>query len=185
MQLLDVLTINEELKDKEDLLEIVWEAFDYFPEGVWESIKHLGNVTVKHDLKIKSREKVYGAFVFDNLMGKVREMKEMLKNENLLLAVTHDPVIAIYHRFEVARFKRIVNLVRDYVSKEVGIVSLFEVEDEAAAKVAAHGLGHNQDLKHHAKPIDLMYARLLNGSLIKKDGFCDECQRKLKNRISI
>jgi len=74
MQLLDVLTINEELKDKEDLLASY--------------------------LKIKSREKVYGAFVFDNLMGKVREMKDMLKNENLLLAVTHDPVIAIYHRFE-------------------------------------------------------------------------------------
>mgnify|MGYP001074941428 CR=1 FL=1 len=184
MQLLDMLTINEELKSKEDVMEIVMEAFDYFPEGIWEGIKYLGNVNVKHDLKVKSKEKVYGAFIFNNLIDKIREMKNMLKRDDLLLAVTHDPVIAVYHRFELEKFNRIINLVHDYVSTDLGIVSLFEIEEEAATRIAAHGLGHNRGLRHHAKPIDLMYAELLEYP-IRRDGFCDECQRKLRDKIVI
>lgn len=182
MQTLDMLTINEEPENKENLLEIVWNAFDYFPEDIWEGVKYLGNISVKHDLKIKSKERFYGAFIFDNLIDRIREMKNVLKTRGLLLAVTHDPVIAIYHRFELERFKRIINLIRDYVSKDLGMVSLFEMGEETATKIAAHGLGHNQGLRHHAEPIDLMYARLLNGHPIKKNGFCSQCQRKLKNR---
>lgn len=185
MQSLDMLTINEELKNKEDLIEIMWKAFNYFPEGIWKGVNYLGNINVKHDLKIKSKEEVHGAFIFSNLMRKTREMKNMLKGEDLLLAVTHDPVIVTYHRFELERFKRIINLVYDYVSNDVGMISFFETEEKATAKIAAHGLGHNQGLSHHAEPIDLMYLRLLNGYPIKIDGFCAECQRKLRNRIEV
>ena len=184
MQFLDMLTINEKPRNKEDLLEIIWKAFDYFPEGVWEGINYLGNIKQKHDLKIKSEERVYGAFIFDGLKDMMIEMKNALKSDyDLLLAVTHDPVVAIYYRFELEKIKRIINLIRDYVSKDIGIVSLFEMEEESATKIAAHGLGHNQGLRHHTEPIDLMYARLLNGYPIKRDGFCVECQRKLMNKI--
>ncbi|NIR87662.1 hypothetical protein GWO13_08935 [Candidatus Bathyarchaeota archaeon] len=180
VQLLDVLTINEKPKNKENLLEIIYQAFCYFPQGIWQGIKYQGNINVKHDLKIKSKEKIYGAFIFNSLMVRIREKKNTLNSQGLLLAVTHDPVIAIYHRFESDRFKKIVNLIRDYVIKDVGMVSLFEVKKEAATKISAHGLGHNKGLKHHAEPIDLMYARLLDGYPIKKEGFCNKCQRKLK-----
>lgn len=185
MQMLDMLIINREPKNKENLLAIIWDAFDYFPEGTWEGIKYLGNMNVKHDLKIKSKEKVYGAFLFDNLMAKIREMKNVLESHSLLLAVTSDPVIAIYHRFELEQFKRIINLIRDFVSKDVGMVSLFEMEEEAASRLAAHGLGHNRGLTHHVEPIDLMYARLLDGHPIERDGFCHKCRLKLKNRIVV
>lgn len=183
MQSLDMLTINEELKNKEDLMEIMWKAFNYFPEGVWKGVSYVGNFNVKHDLKIKSKEEVYGTFIFPHLVRKIREMKNVLKVEDLLLAVTHDPVIVTYHRFELDRFKRIINLIHDYVSNDVGIISLFKTDEDAATKIAAHGLGHNQGLKHHSEPIDLMYVRLLDECPIKIDGFCNECQRKMKSRL--
>lgn len=182
VQSLDILTINEDPKNQEDLVEIVWKAFDYFPEGIWKVVNYVGNIKVKHDLKIKSKERTYGAFIFSPLVSKIRGMRNTLKIEELLLAVTHDPVIITYHRFELDKFKRIVNLVHDYVSDDLGILSLFETEEEVGTKVAAHGLGHNQGLGHHLEPLDLMYMRLLNGDQIKIDGFCDECQRKLKKK---
>jgi len=96
------------------------------------------------------------------------------------LAMTHDPVIVMYHRFEVDRFKRTINIVHDYVSNDVGMISLYETDEDAVAKVAAHGLGHNQGLAHHVEPVDLMYVGLLHGRSIEIDGFCNECKRKLK-----
>ncbi len=183
MQLLGMLTVNEEPKSKDDLLEILWKASEYFPQGTWEGIEYLGKISVMHDLKIKSRGKVHRTFILNNLMRKIREIKSVLDSRGLLLAVTYDPVISIYHQFERERFRRIINLVRDYVVNDVGMLSLFEMRDEIATKVAAHGLGHNQGLRHHAEPIDLMYVCLLDGHPIKRDGFCDECQRKLKSRI--
>ncbi|MFQ6064843.1 MAG: hypothetical protein ACE5L6_05135 [Candidatus Bathyarchaeia archaeon] len=184
MQLLDMLTINEEPKSKEGLLETIWKAFDYFPRGIWEEIRFVGNIIVKYDLKIKTREKIYGAFIFNNLMRKIREIKNVFESRGLLLAVTYDPVISVYHQFELESFKRIINLVRDYVSRDVGMLSLFEILDETATRVAAHGLGHNQGLKHHVEPIDLMYGSLLDGHSIKRDGFCDECREKLRSNIA-
>ena len=178
-----MMTINEEAKNNDDIIEVVWKAFDYFPEETWECVKYIGNINIKHDLKIKIKEKIYGAFIFNHLITKIREIKSLLESKNLVLGLTHDPVIAVYHRIEEDRIKRIVNLVRDYVSRNTGLVSLFEIEAETATKIAAHGLGHNQGLEHHTDPVDLMYARLLNGNPIKKDGFCIECKRKLKKRI--
>lgn len=185
IQFLDALTINEETENRDNLMEIIWEAFDYFPQGTWEGIKYLGNICMKHDLKIRSKDRVYRGFIFNDLMRRVRKVKKLLESDVLMLALTHDPVIAIYHRLEVGKFKRIVDLVRDFVSKDVGLVSLFEIEEKTARKIAAHGLGHNQGLKHHAEPVDLMYAGLLYGDPIERDGFCGECERRLKNRTVV
>jgi len=180
VQSLDMLTINEEFRNREDLVELMWTAFSYFPRGIWEGVNFVGNISVKCDLKIRLKQDVCGAFVFSHLLRKIKEMKNMLKTEDLLLAMTHHPVIVMYHRFEVDGFKRMVNIVHDYVSNDVGMISLYETDEDAAAKVAAHGLGHNQGLTHHAEPIDLMYAGLLHGHRIEIDGFCSECKRKLK-----
>lgn len=182
MQSLDLLTINDQPSNKEDLVEIMWRAFRYFPEDLWTGVNYVGNVNVKHDLEIKSNEETHGAFIFSQLVRKVRKMKNGLRIEDLLLAVTHDPVIIMYHRFELKKFKRIVDLVHDYVSDDVGILSLFKTGEEEATKIAAHGLGHNQGLTHHAEPIDLMYVRLLKGDPIRIDGFCIKCQQKLKKK---
>jgi hypothetical protein len=47
MQSLDMLTINEEFKNSEDLAEIMWKAFSYFPRGIWEGVNYVGNINVK------------------------------------------------------------------------------------------------------------------------------------------
>jgi hypothetical protein len=184
MQSLEMLTINEEPKGKEDLMELLWEAIEYFPEGIWGDIRYLGNIDLGHDVMIKLKTKFYKAFVFESIMRRIAGMKKLLKSEALLLALMRDPVIAIYPKFERGKFRRVVSLVHDYVSKDVGIVSLFKLEEETAVKVAAHGLGHSQGLRHHQEPIDLMYARLLNGNLMR-DGFCDGCQRELRMRSKL
>ena len=180
MQSLDMLTINEEFRNRENLVEMMWKAFSYFPRGIWEGVNFVGNMSVKCDLKVRSKQDAFGAFIFSHLLRKIKEMKNILKTEDLLLAMTHDPVIVVYHRFEVDRFKRTINIVHDYVSNDVGIISLYETDEDAAAKVAAHGLGHNQGLTHHVEPVDLMYVGLLHGRSIEIDGFCNECKRKLK-----
>jgi len=180
VQSLDMLTINEELRNEEDLVEVIWKAFTYFPEGIWKGVNYVGNINVKCDLKIKTEEEDCGGFTFPRLIRKIRKMKSTFGIDDLLLGVTHDPVIFIYHQFEVDRIRRVVNLVHDYVSNDVGVISLFDTDKDAPAKVTAHGLGHNQGLEHHADPVDLMYTGLLHGKPIKIDGFCDECKRKLK-----
>jgi len=185
VQSLDMLTINEEPRNSEDLAEIMWKAFSYFPRGIWEGVNFVGNISVKCDVKIRLKQDVCGAFIFSHLLRKIRETKKVLRTEDLLLAMTRCPVIVMFHRFEVDRFKRAVNVVHDYVSDDVGVISLYETDEDVAAKVAAHGLGHNQGLTHHAEPIDLMYAGLLHVRCIRIDGFCDECQRKLKKRKAI
>lgn len=185
MQTLDVLTINEETKSKERLLNLLWEAIKYFPRGIWGNIEYLGNVTVKHDLKIKSKKNIYEAFIFKNLLRKIKELKTLLRSFDPLLGITSDPVVAIYHRFEMGRLERIVNLVHDYVSRDVGFISSFKIdEEEDFSKVMAHGLGHNRGLRHHNKPVDLMYNGLFDSSPIKEDHFCEQCILKLKSGIN-
>jgi hypothetical protein len=180
MQSLDMLTINEELRNREDLVELMWKAFSYFPRGIWEGVNFVGNISVKCHLEIRSKQDVCGALIFSHLLRKIKEMKNIFRTGDLLLAMTHDPVIVVYHRFEADRFKRTISIVHDYVSDNVGMISLYETDENVAAKVAAHGLGHNQGLAHHVEPVDLMYVELLHGRPIEIDGFCNECRRKLK-----
>ncbi len=184
MSSLDVVTVNEEHENREDLLEVIWRALEYFPGVLWEGANYLGNLNIEHDLKIKSKDNVYGAFMFSNLMEKMRRVRRMLQVKDLLLAITCDPIIIVYHRFESGGFKRVANLVYDYVSREIGVVSLFRIEyGRNAARVVAHGLGHNQGLRHHVEPIDVMYEGLLEHEKLRNNGFCSECLKKMMKPI--
>lgn len=183
MTALDILSINEDPGDRECLTETVWKALKYFPEGLWNAVNYLGNISVKCDLEISSGGRNQGALSFQSLVKRLREARRIRMVKRLLLAVTHEPVILSYFRFEVDRFKRIVNLIRDYVSNDVGLVSLFRVEEEANVKIAAHGLGHNQGLEHHMQPDDLMYESLIQDlESVRIDGFCAVCQKKLRGK---
>lgn len=143
---------------------------------------YLGGIKIKHNLQIKLGEQIFGALLFEDTLRKVREIKGMMKFESLLLALTHDPIISINYHLEDGVFKRIVNLIHDYVSSSIGIVSFFKIEGEISIMVTAHGLGHSQGLSHHLEPIDLMYVGLLKTKWIKYFGFCDDCKRQLEKK---
>jgi len=181
VRLIDVLTINEETKNEDEVLEIVKQASKYFPKGIWEGVEYLGNLDMEHDLKITSNKKVCGAFIFEKVVSKIRKLKGKFKTFKLLLGITSDPIVSIYYRFEFGTYYRMVNLVHDYVSEDIGVVSLFEIKDDSASNLVAHGLGHNKGLKHHINPIDVMYIDLLNHPMLSKKPFCIECTSKLKN----
>ncbi|MEM3010629.1 MAG: hypothetical protein QXE76_02340 [Candidatus Bathyarchaeia archaeon] len=178
--LIDLLTINETLENEKELIEIVEQATKYFPKGTWETIEYLGNLSLKHDVKIASKGRIYGAFLFERLIQKIKKLKVAFKRFELLLGVTSDPVVTIYYRFEGGAYERIVNVVHDYVSEDVGIVSFFRAKGELAKKLVAHGLGHNRGLRHHMTPVDVMYVDLLNYPMLDKKVFCRECIDKLR-----
>lgn len=176
---IEMLSINDACKNLEDFLEIVWRAVEYFPKGVWDEVKYLGNIVIKHDIKIEINGAFYEAFIFNNLLDKVKRVRMAIKAKDLLLAVTGDPVVAIYSRLGSRGVRRMATLVHDYVSTDIGIISLFAIKGESASMVAAHGLGHSRGLRHHSKPIDLMYEGLLENKTLDKEGFCESCLRKL------
>jgi hypothetical protein len=93
--------------------------------------------------------------------------------------------VVSYYDFREDRFSRIVNLVRDYVASDVGMVSIYGSDEESAVRISAHGLGHNRGLLHHPDPIGLMYVGLTDGSPLTRDGFCDDCLAWLRgvNRL--
>jgi len=177
--LIDLLTINEAPEDAKELVEIVGQASKYFPKGIWETIEYLGNLTLEHDVKIASKERVYGAFIFERLIQRIRKLRASFKTFVLLLGITSDPIVTVYYRFEKGAYERIVNIVHDYVAEDVGVVSLFRAKGELASKLVAHGLGHNRGLRHHMTPIDVMYIELLNYPMLDK-AFCKECLNKLR-----
>jgi len=184
LQLLDVLTLNQEPRTGEELTDLVREAMRYFPEEIWEGVNYLGNLDVEHHVRIEANEKPRGAFNVNTLLERMRELRRLLETRGLLLGLTRDPVILSYYRFDVDRFRRIINLVRDYVASDVGLISLFETDEETAIRISAHGLGHNQGLTHHPEPVDLMYVGLLDGKPIGEDGFCDDCRTRLDEKIA-
>ena len=186
MPLLDVLTVNDRCESEEGLLETIYRALEYFPRGLWEGANYLGDINVEYDVKVRSKYGVYGAFVLKNLLEKMKEVKRILQLNNLLLAVTYDPIITVYHEFDAGRFRRVANLVHDYFSRDIGLVSFFRVrDDENAARILAHGLGHSRGLRHHMKPIDIMYVGLLEHAKLENNGFCNECIRKMVDENSI
>ncbi|MFP3952449.1 MAG: hypothetical protein ACLFVP_09965 [Candidatus Bathyarchaeia archaeon] len=184
MESLDVLTLNEEKSDREKVIQIVWEAIDYFPTELWITVNYLGNITLKPHLEIRLNEFIHKAFIVNKLMMELRRIKQRNKSTNLLLVLTHDPIIITYYHLQEDGFNRIVKLVRDYVTGSAGMVSLFMIDEKTGKKITAHGLGHHQGLEHHLQPLDLMYVRLLNGTPIEEKGFCDNCQKKLEKRIN-
>ena len=119
-----------------------------------------------------------GAFLFERLIRRIRRIKVSDKSRTLLLGLTLDPIIALYYFFDGKNFRKTSYVVHDYMTKKVGIVSMFRVENEKQGKVVAHGLGHNRGLCHHTKPVDLMHPELLRFPAMKL-GFCKDCLRKL------
>jgi predicted Zn-dependent protease len=87
--------------------------------------------------------------------------------------------VATYYFFDGKGFKRTFYLVHDYMDETIGIVSLFQVNENSINKVVAHGLGHSKGLRHHLEPIDLMHPRLLRATTLEVEGFCKVCMKKL------
>jgi len=180
MRSINVLTINGEPENERDLVKIVEDAKTYFPTETWDDIRYLGELCLEHDLKIETSRESSGAFLFKKLVKRIERIKDPARLVNLLLGITSDPIVSMYYFFDGKTFKKALYLVHDYVTEKVGIVSLFQVKEESSSKVVAHGLGHNRGLRHHAKPIDLMYPELLRVPALQVEGFCEVCLRKLK-----
>ena len=179
MQSISVLTISGEQENDKDMVKIVEVARDYFPTQTWEDIGYIGKLSFEHDFKVATSRESYGAFHFQKLISKLRRVRDSKKLVNLLLGITADPMVAVYHFFDRTNFKRAFYLVHDYVDEKVGVVSLFQVSEGSSSRLVAHGLGHNRGLRHHVKPIDLMYSELLSSLTLQVDGFCEACLRKL------
>ncbi len=179
---ISVLTICDEPGNVGDLASIVEGAKEFFPADVWGPVNYLGELSLQHDVEIAARGEFFGAFIFEKLIEKVRELKHSNKAGDLLLAVTPDPIVATHFFFNGKTFERTSYLVHDYVARENGVVSLFAIEEDASSKVVAHGLGHNKGLRHHAEPIDLMYSELLQVPSLRVEGFCNLCLDQLAGK---
>jgi predicted Zn-dependent protease len=180
MRSINVLTINGEPENERDLVKIVEDAKTYFPTETWDDVRYLGELCLEHDFKIETSGESSGAFLFEKLIERIERIKDPNRLMSLLLGITPDPIVAVYHFFDGKTFKRAIYLVHDYVAEKVGVVSLFQIREEVSSKVVAHGLGHNRGLRHHVKPIDLMSPELLRVSALQVEGFCEVCLRKLK-----
>jgi len=179
MPSVDVLTINAEPEDRQDIVKIAEDARSYFPAETWDDIRYLGKLSLEYDIKIMANGKSFEAFLFEKLTKRIKTIKNMYKLFNLLLAVTLDPVIAVYYLFDGKNFRKVQYLVHDYVAKTFGIISFFQVSEESSTKVVAHGLGHSQGLRHHLEPSDLMHPQLLRTPTLQVEGFCKACLHKL------
>ena len=179
MRSINVLTISGEPENWEGSVRIVEAATNFFPSETWDTVEYVGKISLEHDVKITAKNESLGAFLFENLVEKIKRIKDSERLMSLLLGLTSDPVVATYYFFDGEKFKRESFLVHDYVAEKVGIVSLFQLEKDASNKVVAHGLGHNKGLRHHIEPIDLMYSELSKSSILRIDGFCKNCLRKL------
>jgi len=176
---IDVLTINAELENRQDVVKIAEEAKSYFPTETWDDVRYLGKLSLKYDIKIVANGKHFEAFLFEKLTEKVRRVKDSYKTLNLLLAITPDPIVALYYLFDGKRFRRMPYLIHDYVAETFGVISFFQVDRESSSRVVAHGLGHSRGLRHHLEPIDIMHPELLRTSALQIEGFCKACLHKL------
>ncbi len=179
MRAIGVLTVNAQAGDEERVVKTVEDASEYFPADTWESIQYLGELRLKPDVQVAIKEELLGALLLEKLVAAISKARDREHLVTLLLGITLDPVIAIYCFFNGTTFRRTPYLIHDYVAGKTGIVSLFQMDYQQSSKVVAHGLGHNRGLRHHMKPIDLMYSQLLNSPVLQVEGFCTGCLRKL------
>ena len=178
---LDVVTINCKNQTYGDKLKIVERGVRYLPYRFFDSIENKGNIETNYYTEIQLRGKTYSAILFDkvmNTLGKIRE-------KDLLLGVAVDPVISIYYFFDGRTFKKVPYLIRDYVGKDVGLVSIFSLEEYVASLVVTHGLGHHGGLKHHLTPKDVMHENLLQIIEELDSLFCQGCKDKLKKNKNV
>ncbi len=176
---INVLTINEGVENELDLVKVVEDAKKYFPTETWEEVRYLGELSLEHDFRIAMNTESLGAFLFERLIERIGKIRDADRLENPLLGITRDPIVTLYYFFDGKNFKKALYLVHDYVSERVGVVSLFQVDEDISSKVVAHGLGHNKGLRHHIKPVDLMHPDLLRFPKLRLEGFCKDCLRKL------
>jgi len=179
MQSISVLTINREPENERDLVKIVEKAQNYFPTETWDDILYLGKLRLEHDLNIATSGESFGALLLERLIKRIEKIKDSDRLMSLLLGITPDPVVAVYHFFDGKNFRRTLYLVHDYVTNKVGVVSFFQLNEETSRRVVAHGLSHNRGLRHHVEPIDLMYSELLRSHVLQVEGFCRVCLRTL------
>jgi predicted Zn-dependent protease len=184
MQPLNLLTVAREAGDETDLVQIVDDAKTFFPTEAWYEIRYLGELSLKHDLEIMDGGKACEAFLFKRLLQRFRKVKDSNGLAGLLLGITPKPVVDLYYSFDGGSLRKTVFFVRDYVSKKIGVVSLFKLAEESTSKVVAHGLGHNQGLRHHLEPTDLMHSELLRLAHLEVDGFCSACLQSLTRSAS-
>ena len=179
MRSINVLTINGEPESERDLIKIVAEAKSHFPAETWDSLRYFGKLNLEHDVQIATGGDSLGGFLFEKLTKRIVRIKKQQRSLNLLLGITPDPILGMYYFFDGGNFKRSIYTVHDYVTKEIGIVSLFRVKEADSSKVVAHGLGHSRGLRHHLEPVDLMYSELLKTVTLQVEGFCEVCLHKL------
>ena len=55
-----MLTLNENPRVKDDLVEIIFRASSYFPEDSWEVVNYLSKVEAERQLEIRSRDELMG-----------------------------------------------------------------------------------------------------------------------------
>jgi hypothetical protein len=184
MQPLTLITVAQEAGDETDPVQIVDEAKTFFPTEAWYEIRYLGELSLKHDLKIMEGGRACEAFLFRKLIQRFLKVKDSCGLVGLLLGITPKPVVDLHYSLEGGSIRKTVFFVRDYVSKKIGVVSLYKLAEESASKVVAHGLGHNQGLRHHLEPTDLMHSELLRLAHLDVDGFCTACLRSLTKSAS-
>jgi len=173
MEILDTVVINSDV-EKEEVVEIVGKACDYFPSNSWDGIQYKGSVHIPYDLKIIFNGSVYKSFLWNMLLRKTRQ----LKKENRLLGITFDPILLLDYSLQDGNIKKNVFFVFDYMTNDVGFVSLFFVKRDVSNKIIAHTLGHSKNLEHHDTPTCLMYSRLQD-YLYQINSFCKSCIKKL------
>jgi len=176
---IDVLTINVEPEDRQDIVKIAEDAKNYFPRETWNDIRYLGKLSLNYDIKIIANGESFEAFLFEKLTKRIKMVRDAHRPLNLLLAITVDPVVALYYLFDGKHFRRVQYLIHDYVAETFGIISFFQTNRESSSKVMAHGLGHSRGLRHHLEPIDLMHPQLLRTHSLQVEGFCKTCLSKL------
>ncbi|UCE96482.1 MAG: hypothetical protein JSV51_02460 [Candidatus Bathyarchaeota archaeon] len=170
------------------MVRVVEDAKSHFPSETWAEIRYLGKLRLEHDIKIAlskdTHKRSFGALLSEKLIKRINKVKDSDGLMSLILGVTPDPIVAMHYFLDGGSFKRVLYLVHDYVTEKVGIVSLFRVRENDSTRVVAHGLGHNRGLRHHMKPIDLMYSELLKTSMLQVEGFCKVCRNKLESDIN-
>jgi predicted Zn-dependent protease len=175
--LLDLLTINYQPSSKEEIVELVYKALDYFPSELWNFVIYKGVVKIPYDIKVSIDDNEYEAFVYNKLLRKLREIKKEFSSKNRLLAITLSPILMIRYYIDEGKIKQSILLVHDWIVNDIGFASLFEVKENVSKKLIAHSLGHFYDLLHHFQPIDLMTPELKE--IEKANSFCKNCKEKL------
>jgi len=116
-----------------------------------------------------------------NLMERLEKLKKSFNIKRPLVAASYDPLVRIYSAFEKGALMTFADVVRDYVHDDVVMFSLFGISPEKSIKTMIHTLGHLGGLRHHEKPIDIMYIDPIS-EIDMDEYFCKRCDEHLKEK---